>query len=179
VLALNADTAYAKLVVHEPGDVNVKTMLQKTSPQSLLSCAIVRQDEATGLLAGLYLWHDLLAESHTISQSLPSPTGSFWHAIMHRREGDFSNSKYWYARCENHPAFPFIAMRVNQEIGSLPADKQIVRLTHGTWNPSAFVDLVASFQQQPQHPTHQLAVAIQRIEWRALFDWSIRQASGQ
>jgi len=178
VLALDSDRAYSKLVVHESGDATAKEMLDGVTLESLLSGPVVRRDEAMGLLAGLYLWHDHLPESHTISQSIPSPTGSFWHAIMHRREGDFSNSKYWYARCENHPASAFIAARVNQEIAALPADKEILRLTHGTWNPSAFVDLVARIHQQPSDPRRQLAIAIQRIEWRGLFDWSTRQAAG-
>ena len=47
-------------------------------------------------LAGVWLLHDYLDESHTISQRIDTPSGSFWHGIMHRREGDFSNAKYWF-----------------------------------------------------------------------------------
>ena len=48
-----------------------------------------------GLVAGIWLYVDDLDRSHTISQSLDTVEGSLWHAIMHRRESDFSNSKYW------------------------------------------------------------------------------------
>ena len=48
--------------------------------------------------SGLLLWNDALDESHTISQELGNQTGSYWHGIMHRREPDYSNSKYWFGR---------------------------------------------------------------------------------
>ena len=44
-------------------------------------------------MSGLWLLAGDLDRSHTISQSIGSAEGSFWHAIMHRREGDFGNSK--------------------------------------------------------------------------------------
>src|SRR5947209_3766436 len=59
---------------------------------------------ARACLGGLWLRFDFLDESHKISQEIETPTGSFWHAIMHRREGDFANSKYWWRRVGKHPA---------------------------------------------------------------------------
>src|SRR5438309_64877 len=55
------------------------------------------------LAAGLWLYVDDLDRCHSICQDLPDPTGAFWHGIMHRREGDFSNSHYWIRRAERHP----------------------------------------------------------------------------
>lgn len=56
-------------------------------------------EEARSLTESLVLlWYDHLDASHTISQSIESPAGSYLHGMMHRREGDFWNSKYWMRR---------------------------------------------------------------------------------
>lgn len=55
------------------------------------------------LATGIWLYVDDLDRSHTISQGIESTTGSYWHGIMHRREGDFSNSRYWHRKAGGHP----------------------------------------------------------------------------
>ena len=60
-------------------------------------------------ISGLWLIAGDLDRSHTISQDLPSAEGSFLHGIMHRREGDFSNAKYWFRRVGSHPVFEQIS----------------------------------------------------------------------
>lgn len=104
-------------------------------------------------------------------------TLAYWHAIMHRREGDFSNSQYWYARCQNHPALQTIAAQANDVINPFPADKQVLKLTVHGWNSDAFVDLVEDVYDKPEDPRHKLAVALQQLEWRTLFDHCMRAAT--
>ncbi len=104
VLNIGAPDAYSRLVVHGGGNDPARQKLDRLTATDLLVRPAKRPDVADALLAGLWLWHDWLDQSHTLSQSISSSTGSFWHAIMHRREGDFSNSKYWYAKCGGHAA---------------------------------------------------------------------------
>ena len=61
--------------------------------------------------SGLLLWNDALDASHIISQSIESRTGSYWHGIMHRREPDYSNAKYWFRRVGVHPTYPVLRER--------------------------------------------------------------------
>ncbi|HEX3725872.1 MAG TPA: hypothetical protein VHV08_06500, partial [Pirellulales bacterium] len=65
-------------------------------------------------LAGLWLRHDFLDESHAISQEIETSGGSYWHGIMHRREGDFANSQYWFRRVGHHPIFPDLCSAASQ-----------------------------------------------------------------
>ena len=120
----------------------------------------------------------LLDRSHTIAQGLHNPTGSLWHAIMHRREGDFSNSKYWLNRCGNHPAFPLIAPLAAATTGSMPADKMVLRCLRGGWDPAAMVDLAEAADNEADTPRRRAAVALQQIEWKTLFDYCARTAAG-
>ncbi|MDB4756583.1 hypothetical protein OAG56_04355 [Mariniblastus sp.] len=46
-------------------------------------------------LSAIWLFNDFLEQSHLISQTLYSQAGSYLHGIMHRREGDFANSRHW------------------------------------------------------------------------------------
>ena len=97
--------------------------------------------------SGLLLWNDALDESHTISQELMNQTGSYWHGIMHRREPDYSNSKYWFGRVGTHPIFPALRER------ALELFKEIS-------NPSdALVNIGQTIAAQPDWDAYQL------IDW--------------
>src|SRR5262249_24689657 len=87
-------------------DYPAREALEALSVKSAFPHAtVVDRDMAKCCLAGVWLLHDYLDESHTISQGVETTSGSFWHAIMHRREGDFSNAKYWFRHVGNHPVF--------------------------------------------------------------------------
>ncbi len=168
---------YAALVPTEHGSMEAKDLLESVKPAQLLGSGVVKHaEEGDALLAGLWLWHDWLDESHAISQGLHGASGSFWHAIMHRREGDFANAKYWYARCADHPVLPSLNAKSSAILNPLPADKSLLRLTANGWNPNAFVDLVEQMHERPNDPLHRIAVALQRLEWRTLFDHCSRAA---
>jgi len=179
ILSLDIENSYRNLTVHGDGNAEAKKILSTATPRQMISGILHSEDDANAMLAGLWLWHDWLDQSHTISQSLHSATGSFWHAIMHRREGDFSNSKYWYARCTSHPVLAQMANNASQILHSLPADKAFLRLTSGGWNPNVFVDLVESVEHDEKNPKHAAAISLQQLEWRLLFDHCTRAAAGK
>ena len=170
------DSAYRKLVVSGATPTTAHRALDGVQPETLLARSVRHPDDARAALAGLWLWHDALDECHRIVQEIAMPTGSFWHAIMHRREGDFSNSKYWYNRCRGHHAMKMMGSVASSLAGGLASDGLVARTISGGWDPSAFVDLVAEVDSDPADPRHDLAIRLQRVEWETLFDYCARDA---
>ena len=74
--------AYRKLVPNGPGLTQARDILESMRPADLVAGAVKDADEGSAMLAGLWLWHDYLDESHRIAQQIETPTGSFWHALL-------------------------------------------------------------------------------------------------
>lgn len=133
-----------------------------TKPVALVEKLI--QDEALRhrpeLIAGLWLYVDELDRSHVVSQKLQTPTGSFWHAIMHRREGDFDNSRYWYRRTGRHPAM----RRIDLAGGGAASGT-----SEGEFDPYELVDRVQRAHARGERQGD--LIALQHREWAALFEW--------
>lgn len=177
LLRFNYNDKYRRLVVEGDGDEDARAMLDSLRPEDLLSVPVTDHNHAAGVLSGLWLWHDWLDQAHTVAQAISTPTGSLWHAIMHRREGDFSNSKYWYTRVGSHPIYPAIASNASAVLNPLPMDKALLRLTHNGWNPHVLVDLVEEATRSGDEARQALLVNLQQLEWRMLFDHCVREAT--
>ncbi|MSU59828.1 MAG: hypothetical protein EXS35_16955 [Pedosphaera sp.] len=107
----------------------------------ILAEASLSTDERELIRALVLLWHDHLDAAHTISQAIENPGGSLVHAIMHRREPDFWNSKYWWRRVGKHPCFPELARRVTALLDSRNESALLAKLApRGEWDACAFVD---------------------------------------
>ena len=91
--------------------------------------------------SGLLLWNDALDSSHKIVQNIGTKTGNYWHAIMHRRENDYSNAKYWFGRVGKHPIY----FELHCYALELSRTEQLEEYTNilesnGEWNAVQFVD---------------------------------------
>jgi hypothetical protein len=175
VLREAGNNAYRRLVVHDPPN-SAATLLAGIKLPELIAGPVKHSDDARAALAGLWLFLDALDESHRLSQEIVSSTGSFWHAIMHRREGDFSNSKYWYNRCANHHVLRLMGAVAGSLAGDSARDRAIARALSDGWNPNGFVDLVAAVHDKPGDPRHEVAVKLQQAEWAGLFDYCLHEA---
>lgn len=121
--------------------------------------------------AGLLLWNDDLNPAHAIVQDAESSTGSFWHAIIHRREGDFSNARYWWARTGSHPVFDEICDLVLHRIADFPFLDEL--RASGNWEPVAFTDFCQKAKRTGEHADS--LAEVQRLEMRVLLEWCASQ----
>ena len=69
-----------------------------------LTAAIDALDADDAVKAGLHLLNDDVPRAHALAQDHEGDkTSDYWHAIVHRREGDFDNAKYWLRQVGRHP----------------------------------------------------------------------------
>ena len=164
-----------------PGDAvtALRPTLSALTPEMVAAPHTLKnRDMARACMAGLWLRYDFLDESHHISQDLENASASYWHAILHRREPDFSNAKYWFRRVGRHPIFTDLSAAAQELTGQakVPGPARFL-LEQSEWDPLRFVDLCELALGDSQ-PIHTLCMKIQQCEWELLFDCCYREAVG-
>jgi hypothetical protein len=118
--------------------------------------------------AALFYACDAIAESHRIVQDAGGDEGAYWHGMIHRREGDFDNARYWFRRAGILPFFG----ELHHQAGNVAA----VVASQSNWDPYLFTGLCEQDRFGDTDARSGL-LKLQRIEfdvafgylWRTLF----------
>jgi hypothetical protein len=136
---------------------------------------VLDADALAAARAGLWLLFDHMDEAHTLAQDLETAEGSYWHAIVHRREPDAGNARYWFAQVGSHPIFPELLADARALAGDRPPGALRGLLAEERWRPERFVALTTT-ERDPD--VGAILLAIQRREWALLFERCVTGAFG-
>lgn len=180
---LEAGNPLPALVPQQEWNAELTKSLQALSTTALFEGQELKNTTfAEAIKSGLLLWNDALDASHTISQGLGNQTGSYWHGMMHRREPDYSNAKYWFGRVGTHPIFPALRERAISLLKETPNPSDtLARIaqaieTQVHWDAYQFIDWCQAAEGNMDADVTRFLRQVQAEEIKLLLAYSYRNA---
>ena len=157
-----------RLIPTEPGHPDALRRIRNAREEELTGGAVMAEASYPQLIrAGLLYAYDAIDESHRIVQGISTNYASYWHGMLHRREGDFENSRYWFRRTERLSVYSEMharAARVSPLMG-----RQL------DWDPYVFVGQCEQARFGGDENLKELT-ALQCLEFEVMFDYLWRDA---
>jgi len=121
--------------------------------------------------AALHLLNDDLDRAHALSQAHEGEqTADYLHQIVHRREGDFGNARYWVAKTGRHPFYEELYTQVTAGEAEGVLAEPLRRW--GRWDGAQMVALCQAAAGGGEN-----AADASRLAWRemqGLLAWCVR-----
>ena len=157
-----------KLRPTETSNVNLLLKIRSTSDADLAGGRAIANPPMLALVrAGLVYACDALTESHMIVQAIPGDEASYWHGMIHRREGDFENARYWFRRTGTLGVFDDIH-RAASAVSSVVAAQP-------NWDPYLFTGLCEQ-EKYGDHDLRDTCVKLQAVEFRGMLENAWRKS---
>lgn len=146
----------------EPGYPDMLQSIRTATEEELTGGAVLPDTSCARLIrAGLLYACDAIDESHRIVQEIGTDHASYWHGMLHRREGDFENARYWFRRTGKLGVFP--------EMHARAAGVSPLMARQMNWDPYLLVGQCEQAYFGGDLDQKEL-VALQRIEFEVMFD---------
>jgi hypothetical protein len=163
-----AEGLLGKLLAKDILDREVWRRVRDADAGAIFGAALPARPQMLGLLRGGLLYAlDDLDGCHAFFQEAPGDLGGYWHAMMHRREGDFENARYWYRRAGRLPFFDAL----HHEVAAFSSDMA----KQDTWSPYLLTLQCEQHRFGAEDERHEL-VRLQKAEFEIAFDYTWRQA---
>jgi hypothetical protein len=157
------------LTPKDPLDRELVRRLQETGDDVLAGEKVLADPTMFALVrGGLFYALDDLPEAHAIFQDASDDCGSYWHGMLHRREGDFDNARYWFRRAG---VLPFFA-----ETHRAACAHSEIMARQSNWDPYLFTGQCEQERFGAEELTGEMQ-ALQRVEFDAIFDYCWRQSA--
>ena len=158
----------AKLTPSEPLSYDLLLRVRDADDAALSGGKAIGHAGNFALVRGGLLYAiDAIHEAHAFFQEAKGDLGAYWHGMMHRREGDFENARYWYRRAGVLPCFAALHRAASESSADMARQ--------ANWDPYL---LTGECEQARFGAEESVAglVKLQRAEFEGLFDYSWRQS---
>jgi hypothetical protein len=166
-LLLNPDLL-RKLRPTEPVSWDLPGKIRDASDETVAGGKQIADAKTFALVRGGLLYAvDDLDGAHRIFQDDPGDVASYWHGMMHRREGDFDNARYWFRRAGHLPIF--------DRMHSAAANLSPNMAKQSSWDAYLLTGMCeqAKFGDSEAIPE---CLLLQRVEFEQLLDYCWRQS---
>ena len=138
-------------------------------------CQVLQLGSDRLVRAGALWLYGFLDEAHRLTQQDASSEGAYWHALVHRSEGDFSNSLYWFNRVGVHPLHARLRTGVQEAMEGRSWEGWQTLVEGPQWQPGR---LVAMCERAARGELAEPAVLceVARIEYHLLMEFVLAQA---